>query len=69
MATSLFDTWIIETPEEIRALEEALREAEARGPLKPRIDVSELFTKGYMFIELDDDWDLLTPTDKTEKKS
>ena len=69
MATSLFDTLVIDTPEARKALEEAFREAEARGPLKPRIDVSELFTKGYMFIELDDDWDLLTPTDKTEKKS
>jgi len=69
MATSLFDTLIIDTPEARKALEEAFREAEARGPWKSRIDLSEFFIKGSMLIELDENWDLITPAAEAEKKT
>jgi len=60
---------VIDTPEAVRALEAAFREAEERGPWRSRIDVSELFKNGSMLIELDEDGNLLTASGEAEKKA
>jgi D-serine deaminase-like pyridoxal phosphate-dependent protein len=60
MATSSFyEMMVIDTPEAARALEQAFREADRRGPLNfdhIRTEIDELLRTGRAAIDMNSDW-------------
>ena len=69
MATSMVNGWVVSAAEGHEDLEEMLKEAIARMHEKPRIDLTELYLKGYMTLELDENGDLISPVKDTGDKS